>query len=150
VHSFRETALVQLASGARRGSCAPRFESWWPQLFLMDAPFCMALFKPAWRVFGARFTAAVRSFRPGKHFLMVLARILALFRSFDRENNFAMAPLPPTLQIHRGYLNRVVSLPTLASLCFAFSGDTSLIFFPWRRFTAQWLMATLPLTSTLD
>jgi len=28
----------------------------------------MALFKPAWRVFGARFAAAVRSFRPGKHF----------------------------------------------------------------------------------
>jgi len=63
----------------------------------MDAPFCMALFKPAWRVVGACFAAAVRSFRPGKCFLMVLARVLALFRSFDRENNFAMAPLPPTL-----------------------------------------------------
>ena len=49
------------------------------------------------RVVGARFAAAVRSFRPRKRFLMVLARVLALFRSFDRENNFAMAPLPPTL-----------------------------------------------------
>ena len=57
----------------------------------------MALFKTAWRVVGARFAAAVRSFRPGKRFLMVLARFGPFFRSFDRENNFAMAPLPPTL-----------------------------------------------------
>jgi len=121
----------------------------------MAAPFCMGILHGAvqdrvargWGAFCRRgsLVSAGKTFFDG-----VGAHFGPFFRSFDRENNFAMVPLPPMLQIHRGYLNRVVSLPTLASLCFAFSSDTSLIFFPWRRFTAQWLMATLPLTSTLD
>ena len=50
------------------------------------------------RVVGARFAAAVRSFRLGKRFFDgVGVRFGPFFRSFDRENNFAMAPLPPTL-----------------------------------------------------
>jgi len=56
--------------------------------------FCMALFKPAWRVFGARFAAAVRSFRPGKHFLMVLARVLALFSLLRPGKQFCDGATP--------------------------------------------------------
>ena len=68
-----------------------------PPVTDVDFTFKSSLMRGRFSVVGTRFAAAVRSFRPGKRFLMVLARVLALFRSFDWENNFAMAPLPPTL-----------------------------------------------------
>ena len=139
MHSFRETALAQLASGARRGSRAPRFESWWPQLFLMDAPFCMGILHGAVqarmaRVWGA-FCRRGSLVSAGKtFFLMVLARVLALFSLLRPGKQFCDGATP----------SDVTDSPWIFKpSCFPADACFPLLCFLWRHFFDFLSLATL-------
>ena len=102
----------------------------------MDAPFCIGILHGAVRacVVGARFAAAVRSFRPGKRFLMVLARVLALFSLLRPGKQFCDGATP----------SDVIDSPWIFKpSCFPADACFPLLCFLWRHFFDFLSLATL-------